>query len=107
MARLTHIRLNPVSATRHNLVVIASPQLAECRQSGDSHPDLEMLIFPEVGETVDVAVRVLSLPVGRRQDIGRRIIGRGRRIILGDASPSDSVFGEVVRLVLVAICNEY
>lgn len=99
----THIGDNPVSALGHNLIVVPRPELSKSRQSSNPHPYLEVFIFPQVRESVNIAVRVFKRPVRWRKDIARGDISEGGSVILLDAAPGDTRFGEVVRLILCAI----
>lgn len=103
---LTHVGYNAISSASHGLLVVARPELAECRQRSRTHPHLKVLVGTQVGETslVGVAVRVAQRPVGRWQDIGWTVVSFGLLdVVVFLIGPRNAFLGKVVRLVLRAV----
>jgi hypothetical protein len=93
---LTHVGHNLICSGLHHLVVVPRPKLGERRQSGNPHPDLEMLITSQLRE-LGVPIWVSRSPVRRR-----KVVGRASRwfvgVLLVFVVPRNSLVCKVVRL---------
>lgn len=88
---VVHVGLNLVGAGNHDILVVASPELAECRKRSDSHPDLEVLVILQL-RPLCVAIGVAFSPVGR----GKDVLGTFRPLRLVDVAFRDTVPGNVL-----------
>jgi hypothetical protein len=57
-----------IRASPHRLVVVAQSQLAECGETSQSHPNLELLVFRQIRNSCSI-VGIAEDPIGWRRDL--------------------------------------
>jgi hypothetical protein len=96
----THIDVQLIRASFHDITIIPSIEFRESRQPSGPHPVLKMFVCVQVWWwcRVGISLWIAIAPVWRREDVGKRVLGR-RSILAFLTRPRNPGLGEVVRCV--------